>query len=1468
LCAPRKPNCYVIVAFCCLFFGTDAIAQQPSPVESAADGQPLARIEHSAPAIASFAEEVGRVEPERALARMVLVLSPSPEKQQALLQFLDDQQNRRSPEYHHWLTPAEFGSQFGAADTDTEAVRQWLRKSGLQVAAASQSRLWVEFSGTSAQVESAFHTELHYYEWAGKKYLANATDIAIPAQFAGISRGVVSLNNFGKRPPRLLPAAALTQPNLTASGQTNVNYLAPGDFSAIYNTKGLLSGGVDGTGIAIAVTAQSEIVLPDVQAFRQIFVTSQPNDPNFIVSGPDPGVVGPVDMQEAELDVEWAGAAAPGATIDLVVAGSTDTTSGVDLAAAYAIDNRVAPILTYTYGACETLLTPTQNAFYNSLWQQAAAEGITVLVASGDNGAAGCDSATAGLPATHGPAVNGAAATPYNVAVGGTQFADVANPSAYWGSNNANFSSALGYIPEAAWNESCDPLQPASATNCAFGAGNFSLLAGGGGVSTLYAKPAWQSGPGVPADGMRDLPDVSLAAAASHDDIVYCNSTTGTACQINAQGGVVGLTLVGGTSVSTPAMAGILALVEEKNGAYQGQINYTLYKLAQTHSCNSSAQTNPTAQNSCVFYDITAGNNSVPCAGGTPGCSSQQSDVNGVLAGQVVGVGYDLATGLGSVNATNLANFWNTSFLLATQTSLQLPASFVHGTPVNVTGSVSPATGSGAPTGNLSLMTGTGAAPDVLTLANGAFSATVSDLPGGSYNLTAHYAGDATFAPSDSNGVAVNILPEASNISLSVNGLQNGAAAYGAPLSVVVNPAGVSGAGIATGSATLSDGGTTVGTYPLTADGKVSIPTGGASGYSFGPGAHSLIASYSGDASFQAGSSAAVPFNVNKGAPFVVVGANSGGVPTGQSVGVHAIVSATGTAVATGTVQFTVDGAAQGAPIPLQVGGLFGTQAQAAAILSNLSTGTHVIGAIYDGSGDANYSSVPSGNGANETTFSVTVGPVNGTTATTTTLNIAAPPVFPGDPGTFTVSVSPNSGNGPVTGMVALWDAVGPRGAPATITSGVAGTAGVATIQLEWTQGGTASVYAVYSGDANNAASSSAFHTFTVQPGTPQVALTVQGPSGGISQSSLLASVSGNLKQGTLASPTGYVEFWDSVNGGAPQLLTSLQVTAGAGGVSVAGTRVWLASGTHSLYARYSGDNNWQAANSLSTSAPSYALSFLPNPMSLKGGTAGSTSILLTPAGGFTGTITLSCPAASFAVAGYTCSFNPAQVSVVDANAQSTTLTLMPKSTTAAAAKTGIPGATFWAGAGLWWVAMGFGAFFCKGRGALEALARSHRSWTDAMPGLGPSSRAWARGLAALMASLVIGCGGGGGGGGNGGGPLPTTTTIAVQQVGNQWNVSVSVHSSGTNPTGSISLFVDGGAALTNGISNGTANFSFSPSPMIGIHTLDARYSGDANNLASDSGAQPEIFAGNAAVVVAGASGPSTETASVKVSIN
>ena len=1432
-----------------LLLSAFASAQLPSP----ADGTGLRRIEHSRPVWTEFATDAGRVEPNRGLSRMVLVLTPSADKQQALRRFLESAQNRQSPQFHRWLTPAEFGTRFGAEDRDAEAVRQWLARSGFQVAPAAQSKLWVEFSGTAQQVEFAFHSELHYYQWRGKKYLANTTDIAIPAQFAAVSRGVVSLDNFGKRPPRLMQGTYKVQPNLTATGQTNVYYLSPGDFSAIYNTKGLLSSGYDGTGISIAVTAQSDIELTDVQAFRQIFVSSQPNDPNFVVSGPDPGLVDPVDLQEAQLDVEWAGGVAPGATINLIVAGSTDTTSGVDLAAAYAVDNRIAPILTYTYGACEALLTPTQNAFYNALWQQAAAEGITVLVATGDNGAAGCDSANSGTPSIHGPAVNGAATTPYNVAVGGTQFADTSNPSTYWGSNNSLFSSALGYIPEAAWNESCDPGQTLTATNCLFGTGNFSLLAGGGGASTLYTKPSWQAGAGVPADGARDVPDLALAAAASHDNIVYCNSTTGTPCQINGQGEVVGLTLVGGTSVSTPAMAGILALVEEKNGAFQGQINYLLYQLAQSHSCDSSNQTNPTAQNSCVFYDVTTGNNSVPCLGGSPDCSSQQTGTNGELAGNAAGPGYDLATGLGSVNATNLANFWDSVSLTTTQTTLQaLPSSFLHGTQVTVSGTVSASSGSGTPSGILSLNAGSsGAAPDVLTLNGGAFSQSVSDLPGGSYTLSAHYSGDATFAASDSPGVAVTVTPEPTTTMVTVNGLQAGTANYGSSLNIVIAVAGNSGMGKPSGTVTLTDGTTTIGTYAMTADGRVSVPTGGSSGFSFAPGSHSLTASSSGDNSFQPSSSSSVVFTITKGAPFVVVGANSSNVPVGQSLGVHAVVSSTGAANATGTVQFTVDGAATGAPVPTQVGGLFGTQAQASSILTGLAGGPHVIGAIYDGSSDPNYSSVPSGNGPNEFAPTVTVGTSTGTSNTTTALTVTTAPMTLGDSGSFHVTTTPAA----ATGTVTLWDAVGPRSSPVNISGGSA------SIQVEWTQAGSFSVYAVYSGDASNAASSSPLRSFNVQPGTPQVSLAVQNPVGGSLQTSLNASVSGDLKNGTLASPTGFVEFWDAVNGGAPQLLAMLQLTGGPSGASLAGARVRLVNGIHSLHAHYRGDNNWSAADSATTGAPSFALSRTPALVSFKGGSPGTATVTVTPSGGFTGTVALSCPTgATFALAGYTCSFNPPQVNITDANPQSATLTLTPP-TIAAVALAVVPPiltpppTTFRPGLGLWIVVLALATWMC-------VVSRFLRRSRPVLAGT------WARGCAAVLASLAIGCGGGSEGSSAGGGPVATTTTVAVQQASNQLRVTVSVNSSGETPSGTINLVVDGGTPLSGSVSAGVTTFSFQPSPLVGVHTLDARYLGDSRDQPSDSGEQTAVITGNTTIEVLGAGGGGNATTVLPINVN
>jgi large repetitive protein len=651
------------------------------------------RLEHMTHPFATPANAVGRVESGRKLERMLLVLATPASQEEQLTALLDAQQNPRSPNYHQWLTAKEFAARFGTSDAELESVRAWLESEGFTVSAVSTGKRWMEFSGTAAQVESAFQTQMQYYRVRGKTYLANATDLAVPAELSGIIRGVASLNNFGR---------AATLHEVSGTSVANASYFTPSDFAAIYNTKPLLSGGVDGSGVAVAIASQSQINLADVRQFRQMFQLN-PNDPNVLLGGPDPGVANPRDADAALLNVEWVGAVAPGATIDLVVAGSTDTTSGVDLAATYAVDNQVAPILVYSYSTCEQALGSAGNAFYAALWRQAAAEGMTVLVGAGDSGVAGCDDPTAEAPAELGPAVNGVASTPYSVAVGGTEFAESTNSAGY---SNA---SAFGYLPEATWNESCDPTQPASATNCAAGERNFSLLAAPGGPSTIYPKPVWQAGAGVPRDGMRDLPDVALAAASA--GYAFCSNGDSGVCQPNA---------VWGTSVSTPVMASILALVEQKNGVFQGQVNSILYRLAQIqgNSCDSSNQTNPTASTACVFYDITSGNNSVPCAGGSPGCSSKTSEVSGKLQGYSAGPGYDLASGLGSLNAANLVAAWSegkapvpeqsTGSFTVSANSI----SFVDGSSGNVTVTVTPSGGfSGSvaltcPTGGTSLPAG------------------------------------------------------------------------------------------------------------------------------------------------------------------------------------------------------------------------------------------------------------------------------------------------------------------------------------------------------------------------------------------------------------------------------------------------------------------------------------------------------------------------------------------------------------------------------------------------------------------------------------------------------------------------------------------------------------------------------------------------------------------------------------------
>jgi subtilase family serine protease len=547
--------------------------------------------------LARAAFDVGAASPRHRMDKMILVLDSSDEQNLALDGLIAAQHNPASAGYQKWLTPDEFADQFGVSQNDVDQISAWLNSHGFSVDEVPTGRRTIVFSGTAAMVGAAFHTQIRKYQVNGELHYANASDPRIPEALAGVVGGTVTLHDFRRQS---MHTTKLVAPDFTSGGSY---YMAPADFATIYNLAPLYSGGLDGTGKSIAIAGRTNINMSDVQTFRTYFGLPV-NNPQIIVNGTNPGINS--DEDEAVLDVEWSGAVAKGATIKFVVSASTYASDGVDLSAQYIVSNNLAPVMSTSYGNCESSMGTTELAFFKNLWQQAAAEGISAMVSAGDSGAAGCDQGNEAT-ALAGAAVNGLCSTIYNVCVGGTQFADTSSYSAYWlsSSNATTKGSALSYIPESAWNQSGSV------------GGGSGLWATGGGASAIYAKPSWQSGPGVPADGKRDVPDISLTASSHDGFLIYENGS---------------LYVIGGTSASAPAFAGIMAIVNQKTGSAQGNPNPTLYALAALQAKGTSHP---------YFHDVTSGSNSVPGA-----------------AGYSAGTGYDLTTGLGTVNASNLVNYW------------------------------------------------------------------------------------------------------------------------------------------------------------------------------------------------------------------------------------------------------------------------------------------------------------------------------------------------------------------------------------------------------------------------------------------------------------------------------------------------------------------------------------------------------------------------------------------------------------------------------------------------------------------------------------------------------------------------------------------------------------------------------------------------------------------------------------------
>jgi pseudomonalisin len=575
-----------------------ALSQAPAPHSLAQAGESqFVALEGNTHPLARPELDEGPVSADLPLQRMLLVLKPSPAQKADLDALLAAQQDPASPSFHRWLTPAEYGVRFGVGERERSLVVAWLRSYGFSIDEIPSGQRFIVFSGSAGQILDAFHTEIHRYHVAGVTHIANSQDPQIPAALADVLYGVLSLHDFRRTAQLKTRAAANPQPAYSAG---STHYLFPADFAAIYDLNPLYNDGITGNGAAIAIAGRSNIALNDVAAFRSLSGLP-PNTPVVTVDGADPGWVAN-DQDESTLDVEWSGAVAPQASINLVIAASTATTDGIDLAAATIVNRAAAPIVSLSYSSCEQQMGAAELAFYNDLWQQAAAEGISVFVASGDAGAAGC----AAGPDNSGSqtAVNGLCSSPYATCVGGTEFNESSNSSEYWSAaNSAAYESALGYIPEVVWNE--------SAAN--HGAG---LWASGGGTSTVYPQPAWQANVSGAAEaaGMRAVPDVALAAADHDGAFVIVNGSR---------------FIASGTSVASPDFAGLMALVDQKQrGAAQGMVNSTLYSMA-------GAENNP-------FHATPSGNNSVP----------------GVIGFTASGATYNFATGLGSVDGAVLVNNW------------------------------------------------------------------------------------------------------------------------------------------------------------------------------------------------------------------------------------------------------------------------------------------------------------------------------------------------------------------------------------------------------------------------------------------------------------------------------------------------------------------------------------------------------------------------------------------------------------------------------------------------------------------------------------------------------------------------------------------------------------------------------------------------------------------------------------------
>ena len=1168
------------------------------------------------PAWATAQNDVGAVPADVNLGQLELVLARTPQQQQAFDQLLKDQQDPTSPNYHQWLTPTEIGQRFGASQHDLDAITSWLQSQSLQLVSIANSRVRIQFSGPASAVANAFGAEMHYYSIDGEQRFSISAEPQIPAALAGIVKSIDGLYTVKIAPSHVMGTAqALVRSTAEGSqgdvnpdftGSTGVHYIFPADFAKIYDVN---NGSITGAGQTIAVIGRSRVYQPDIANFQSLAGLAQHAQTEIIPpNGIDPGPAASSggasgDQGEATLDVTRTTSIAPGATIDLVV--SSNAGGGISIASEYVVDTDPVPahIMTISFGACESATGAPGVSFWDSLFAQASAEGISVFVSSGDSAAAGCDTAFVTPPSSQFLSPNYICSSSHATCVGGTEFADAANPNQYWAtSNGTNFVSALGYIPEGGWN---DPQNTS---------GQPVVAGSGGGVSAFIPTPPWQTGTGVPGTAGRYTPDIAFSAS-THDGYFGCVAASGGSCV--SQNGSFPFVFFGGTSAAAPDMAGIAALLNQSTGTFQGELNSILYRLAVTPSNN-------------VFHDVTVASSAVTgcvvttpslCNNSTPSPTSQ----TGGLSGFLVGTGFDEVTGLGSIDVGNLLTNWNTGLTPTTTTVVSSQSPILVGSSVKFTATVTTATGT--PTGTVEFLD-SGSLLGSGTLAAGMATLTTSALLGGTRSITARYQGDSTHALSVSPIVSqVETLKATTTaVTSSLN------PSIGGETVTFTATVSSSQGGTPTGTVTFLDGTTSLGTGTLNATGVTTFPS-----PNLAVGTHSITAAYSGDPNFAASTStvlsqvaatgkanttavtsSANPSAFNQSVTFTAtVSTALGGTPTGTvkfldgvtslgvgtlsagvttfttsslAIGSHSITAQyNGDSVFAPTVSSAVaqvvshipsttalissvnpSAFTQSVTLKATVSGTGGTPtgivtfldgtttlglgtlsgAVATYITATLAVGTHSITANYDG--DANFAASVS---------TVVMQVVSAGKATTTTLVSSLNPSAASQSVTFTATV--NGTGGTPTGTVTFLDGSTALG-PGTLISGVANFTTTTLIP------GTHSITASYGGDANFAVSASPSVSQVVNGKATTIALVSSfNPSAGQSVT-FTATVSG-----TGGTPTGTVKFSDGT--------TSLgTLTLNAGVATFVATT--LVAGTHSITASYNGDSTFSASTSSAVS--------------------------------------------------------------------------------------------------------------------------------------------------------------------------------------------------------------------------------------------------------------------------------------------